>query len=190
MFGTPTIRRTGEEYFNLHFGEYGWECPPEYVELSCTVRPLQVWSGEWALPNAETSYNQGSVQGGHDPKRLPEMTGRQLTLDLGDSQMTLFVDSAVGLEPIDDYREVNFELIGKGRHRAVFFLLPDKKSDDPYATIPDSEWDIPVRWDDNTMLFVPTLDDESILAAMKYVLTKGLEGEAFENENDIRLNGG
>ncbi len=56
--------------------------------------------------------------------------------------------------------------------------------------MPVSEWDVPVRWDDNTMLFVPTLGDESILAAMSYILTSGLEDEAFENGDDVRLSGG
>lgn len=118
------------------------------------------------------------------------MKGRHLTLDVGESEIQLCVDSPVALDPIDDYREVNFELPGKGRHRAVFFLLPDKSSDDPYATTPVREWHVPVRWDDNTMLFVPTLGDESILAAMKYILTNGLEDEAFEDEEQIRFNGG
>ena len=115
------------------------------------------------------------------------MTIRQIVLSSKTFQLTLFVDSPANLEPIEDYREVNFELPGQGRQRAVFFLLPDKNSDDPYATKPTKEWDVPVRWDDPTMLFIPTLNDESILAAISYILDKGLADEAFEKDDGIRL---
>ena len=37
------------------------------------------------------------------------------------------------------------------------------------------------------MLFVPSLSDESILAAMQYIIDNGMEADAFENEEDIRL---
>lgn len=122
------------------------------------------------------------------PEDLTEMTGRKLMLELGDAHIPLHVDSPAGLDPMDDYREVTFGLPGKGRRRAVFFLLPDTKSHDPHAAKPVDEWDAPVRWDDNTMLFVPSLSDDSILAAMRYILGNGLEDEAFEDEDDIRLN--
>ncbi|MCU0713329.1 MAG: hypothetical protein MUC43_14815 [Pirellula sp.] len=116
------------------------------------------------------------------------MTGRQLVLSSGKLQITLLVQSPTGLDPIDDYREVNFEIPGRGRYRAVFFLLPDGNSDDPYAIKPINEWDVPVRWDDPTMLFVPTLNDDSILAAMRYIIDNGLESDACESDDDLRLN--
>lgn len=119
-----------------------------------------------------------------------EMNGRKLVLDLGDSQVSLFVVLPVGLSGVDDYREVNFELPGKGRHRAMFFLLPDRNSDDPNAVKPVSKWNVPVQWDDPTMLYIPTLGDDSILTAMKHIFDNGLEGEAFENEDDIGSSGG
>lgn len=115
------------------------------------------------------------------------MTGRQLELTTKSHRITLLISSPSGLDPIDDYREVNFELPGRGRHRAVFFHLPDKNSKNPYAIKPNDEWDVPVRWDDRTMLFVPELHDESILAAMRYIIDNGFVDVAFENEDDIRL---
>ena len=108
-----------------------------------------------------------------------------LSLKLGDVQIPLTVEAPTNLTPIEEYREVNFVIPGKGRHRAVFFLLPDRKSMDPYAVMPTKEWNVPVRWDDNTMLFVPSLDDDSVLSAMKYIFQNGLETSAFENEEDI-----
>ena len=89
---------------------------------------------------------------------------------------------------MEDYREVKFELPGPGRHRAIFFLRPDKNLDEPDATKPSNERNIPVRWDDPTMLFIPTLNDESIFAALCYILDNHLADEAFENEDDIRRN--
>jgi hypothetical protein len=115
------------------------------------------------------------------------MTGRQLELSTENFGITLFINSPSGVDPIDDYREVIFELPGRGRHRAVFFHLPDKKSKDPYAIKPTDEWDVPVRWDDPTMLYVPGLHDESILAAMRYIIDNDYVDDAFENEDDIRL---
>ena len=117
------------------------------------------------------------------------MTGRQIELATRRHRITLYVNSPLGVDPIDDYREVNFELPGRGRYRAVFFLLPDKNSDDPYAIKPRDEWDVPVRWDDPTMLYVPALDDNSVLAAMRYIIDNDQQDDAFENEDDIRLNG-
>ena len=108
-----------------------------------------------------------------------------LTLELGDVQIPLSVQASTNLAPIEEYREVNFVIPGKGRHRAVFFMLPDRNSMDPYSVMPTKEWNVPVRWDDNTMLFVPTLDDNSILSAMKYIFRNGMELSAFENEEGI-----
>ena len=105
-----------------------------------------------------------------------------------DQSIPLSVQAPNAVQAIDDYRQVDFELLGRGKHRAVFFLLPDQNSDDPFATKPSSEWKNPVRWDDNTMLFIPTLEDRSIIAAMMYILEKGLEIDAFENEDDIATN--
>lgn len=108
-----------------------------------------------------------------------------LSLELGDVQIPLTVGAPIDLSPIEDYRDVNFVIPTKGRHRAVFFLLPDKSSMDPYSVMPTREWNVPVRWDDNSMLFVPSLDDNSILSAMKYIFQNGMESSAFENEEDI-----
>ena len=108
-----------------------------------------------------------------------------LTLELGDVQIPLSVQASTNLAPIEEYREVNFVIPGKGRHRAVFFMLPDRNSMDPYSVMPTKEWNVPARWDDNTMLFVPTLDDNSILSAMKYIFRNGMELSACENEEGI-----
>lgn len=108
-----------------------------------------------------------------------------LLLDLGDVQIPLTIEAPTNAAPIEAYREVNFVIPGKGRHRALFFLLPDRNSMDPYAVMPTKEWNVPVRWDDNTMLFVPSLDDNSVLLAMKFIFQNGLETSAFENEEDI-----
>jgi hypothetical protein len=107
-----------------------------------------------------------------------------LTLELSDVQIPLTVEAPTNLAPIEEYREVNFLIPGKGRHRAVFFLLPDRSSMDSYAVMPTKEWNVPVRWDDNAMLFVPSLDDNSILSAMKYIFQNGMEASAFENDED------
>ncbi len=108
-----------------------------------------------------------------------------LTLALGDVQIPLTVKAPTNLAPIEEYREVNFLIPGKGRHRAVFFLLPDRNSINTYAVMPTNEWNVPVRWDDNTMLFVPSLDDNSILSAINYIFKNGMEASAFENEEGI-----
>jgi hypothetical protein len=50
--------------------------------------------------------------------------------------------------------------------------------------MPTKEWNVPVRWDHNAMLFVPSLDDNSILSAMKYIFQNGMEASAFENDED------
>lgn len=113
------------------------------------------------------------------------MSGRQLDLTTDENNIKLFIDSPSHLDPIDDYREVNFEFPGRGRFRVFFYLLPDKKSDDPFATKPSGEWDVPVLWDDPTMLYVPTLNDNSILAAMRYIIDNDRVDEAFENVDDI-----
>lgn len=115
------------------------------------------------------------------------MSDRQIELTTNRHRITLFVNSLSGPETIEDCREVKFELPGGGRRRAVFFLSPDKNSNDPYSIKPSDEWDVPVRWDDPTMLFVPTLSDEAVLTAMRYIIDNGLEDEAFENEDEIRL---
>lgn len=118
------------------------------------------------------------------------MNQHQLQLVVGGHEIALSINSPSGLAPIEDYREVNFVLPGQGRRRAVFFLLPDKNSSDPFATKPEHEWHVPVRWDDPTMLFIPDLSDRSILAAIKHIIDHKLEDEAFENEDDIERSGG
>jgi len=92
-----------------------------------------------------------------------------------------------GLQPIDDYREVQVTIPDKGRYRAVLFHLPDKESDDPFDVMPLDQWTVPTRWDDNTMLFVPSFNPAHILAAFAHVLDNHLEDEAFEHENDIKF---
>ena len=106
------------------------------------------------------------------------------TLDVDDLRIPLSIEALVNYAPIEDYREVNFSIPGKGPHRAVFWLLPDRNSDNPYAVMPKTEWSVPVRWDDNTMLFVPSMDDHAILAAMYYIFRNKLEASAFENLGD------
>lgn len=114
---------------------------------------------------------------------------RTIRLEYAASQIELVVSSPIGVEPIDDYRDVRFEIPGGGRRRAVFMLLPDRNSDDPFATAPADAWDVPVRWDDKTMLFIPALDDAAIVAAVLYILANGMEDAAFEDETDIGIDG-
>ena len=38
------------------------------------------------------------------------------------------------------------------------------------------------------MLFIPTLEDGSITAAMMYILENGLQNDAFEDEDDTAFN--
>ena len=71
----------------------------------------------------------------------------------------------------------------------MFFLLPDKHSNDPYAVRREREWAVPVRWDDPTMLSVPTFSGESILAVITFVLNHNLEVRAFEVVDEIETNG-
>ncbi len=88
-----------------------------------------------------------------------------------------------GLSPTEDSREVHVVIGDSGCWRAVLFLLPDKNSDDPDVAMNADEWSAPARWDDPTMLFVPSFDNESILAAFEYVLDNMLEASAFEHED-------
>ncbi len=37
------------------------------------------------------------------------------------------------------------------------------------------------------MLYVPALNDDSVLAAMRYIIDNDQQDDAFENEDDIRL---
>lgn len=69
-----------------------------------------------------------------------------------------------------------------------FSYYQTKKAGDPYSIKPSDDWDVPVRWDDPMMLFIPTFTDKSILAAIRYIIDNGLENDAFENENEIRQN--
>lgn len=108
------------------------------------------------------------------------MNVHELTFAWDGRSIRLRVCSPATTYPIDDYREVHFELPTKGRCMAVFFLLPDKSSSDPYSVKPLHEWDVPVRWDDPTMLYVPELHDQAILAAFKYIFENELEATAFE----------
>ena len=110
---------------------------------------------------------------------------RQLSLVCSLGIVALSVSEPGFAEPLDDYREVAFELPNQGKHRAVFFLLPNKDSDDPCESKTAADWDVPVRWDDNTMLFVPSLDDSAITSAMKHIIDNGHSSDAFESEHDI-----
>lgn len=92
----------------------------------------------------------------------------------------LCVHPAPGLPPIDDYREVHLDIPGKGRYRAVLFLLPDTASDDSFAVLPIERWNVPAKWDDNTMLFVPSLDDRYVIDAFRFVLDENHEDSALE----------
>jgi hypothetical protein len=38
------------------------------------------------------------------------------------------------------------------------------------------------------MLYVPTLNDDSVLAAIRFIIDNDQQDDAFENEDDIRLN--
>ena len=113
------------------------------------------------------------------------MNNRKRMLEAGGEKIVLSVSTPSGLDPIDDYREVTFGLQDGSQRRAMFFLLPDKNSNDPYAVKPEGEWTVPVCWDDPTMLYVPTLKDESILAAITYILNQKLEASAFEVVDEI-----
>ena len=62
---------------------------------------------------------------------------------------------------------------------------PEQLPDNPYAVRPKTDWGVPVRWDDNTMLFVPSMDDHAILAAMSYIFRNKMEASAFEDLEDI-----
>ena len=77
-----------------------------------------------------------------------------ITLEVDDLRIPLSIEAPVNYAPIEDYREVNFSIPGKGPYLAVFWLLPDRNSDNPYTVMRKTEWGVPVRWDDNTMLFL------------------------------------
>ena len=53
--------------------------------------------------------------------------------------------------------------------------------------MPVEQWTAPARWDDNTMLYVPSFDEKHILAAFAHVLDHQLENEAFEHEDDVEF---
>lgn len=108
-----------------------------------------------------------------------------VTLVLNDQQIVLGVSAPREAKPLDDFREVNFVLPNKGLRRAVFFLLPDPHSDSRQADVPTVVWPVPVRWDDKTMLYVPTLEDQSLLSALSYILLHDLDDETLENDQDI-----
>lgn len=119
-----------------------------------------------------------------DASRTPPM--HELRLDCKRGQFILSIMApAAGLPPIDDCREVRLTVPESGRYRAVLFLLPDTESDDTNAAMPIANWTVPARWDDNTMLYVPSFEPNHILAAFAHVLDNNLENEAFEHENDV-----
>ena len=108
---------------------------------------------------------------------------RKLILHRSPESLELLVSGPeIQLDPLEDYRELNFEIPKLGRCRAVFFLLPDKNSLDVNVIRPlhRDQWNVPVKWDDPTMLYVPSLDDHSLLDAMNYIFDNSLEREVFE----------
>ena len=113
------------------------------------------------------------------------MQDRQISFECSLGRILLTITQPNLAQPLDDYREVNFDLPNQGKTRAVFFLLPDNTSDDPFQPKPTEDWEVPVRWDDNTMLFVPSLDDSTILAAMAHIIENGHADDAFENLSNI-----
>ncbi len=113
------------------------------------------------------------------------MPNRQLSLQCTLGVIPLSVAEPGLTQPLDDFRQVVFNLPNSGKHRAVFFLLPNENSDDPFEPKPATDWAEPVLWDDNTMLYVPSLDDSAILSALRYIIDNGHVGDAFETEDDI-----
>lgn len=112
------------------------------------------------------------------PERL------QLACRRGDFEL-LVEPPRPDLPPVEACCEVQLTIPEKGRYRAVLFLLPDKNSTDPFAVMPVDEWTVPARWDDNTMLFVPSFDANHIRAAFAYILENRLEDDAFEHEANL-----
>ena len=116
-----------------------------------------------------------------------KLAGRQIELATNRHRVTPYVNSPSGVDPIDNSRDASLGLPGRGRYRAVFNLIPDKNADDPYAIRPRDPWDVRVRWHDPTTLFVPALNDDSVLAATKYIIDNSKQGNAFENEVEVRM---
>ena len=116
----------------------------------------------------------------------PAMQKLTLNCKRGEFELTV-MPTHPGIPPVDDCREIHVSIPDAGRFRAVLFLLPDKESDDPNAIMPVDQWTVPARWDDNTMLYVPSFDEKHILSAFAYVLDNQLEADAFEHENDAEF---
>ncbi len=110
-----------------------------------------------------------------------------LILEVDDLRIRLSVEAPTSPERRDIYREVYFSLHGKGRYRARFWAVVDSKLKDPDASMPTSEWNVPVRWTDNRGLTVQSVDDNSILVAMSYIIRNGLEASAFHSGDSQTL---
>jgi hypothetical protein len=113
-----------------------------------------------------------------------------LPFDYSGQRILLNISAPDRVALIDDYREVTFSTGDGEKRRAVFLLLPNKASNDPYEVKPLHEWTVPVQCDDPAMLYLPALDDEYVISALTYIFENGLEDKVLEDEDDISQFGG
>ena len=74
----------------------------------------------------------------------------------------------------ESYRELYLNLNGYDWYLGVFFLLPRDHE------LNAQNWSTPVLLDDPAMLYVPYLKDDSIVDAVKFILSEGREFEFFQ----------
>jgi hypothetical protein len=87
----------------------------------------------------------------------------------GEAVSILLQDSTCVGDPMDHYREAELSISGK-RFRGVFFRCP-KGGKGPRGR---------TYWDDNTMVLVADIDDESVLAAIDSIIAANASHSAFE----------
>lgn len=97
---------------------------------------------------------------------------RTLTLVHESGQTDVFVSSTPPSIPIDDANATAYLQISGEWKRGYFVCDLTKEAGD---------WKLPVEWEDNQLLYVPALDDKSILNALKYLLDKEQYNEALED---------
>ena len=98
------------------------------------------------------------------------MSRSEHTLQVLNTEITVIVESPLDARsPSDDFREVTVSLPDGLVYRGVFVL-----------DMSGNKQEAPVSWDDNQLQRVASLETESILGAVAYLLENHLENSALE----------
>lgn len=109
-----------------------------------------------------------------------------LMLDVDDRRMRLSVETPPIPRYIDRYREVYFSLHGR-RYCALFCAAPEPSPNDSDTAKTETEWTVPEIGKDTRVLTIQSLHDDSILAAMSYIIRNGMEASAFREGDSKTL---